>query len=62
MGFRIIHPPRKRSGFPIFKELKHRMNAWWRALGHIANAFFHLVYNVPMTRRVSHTHNYSKDY
>ncbi|KAK0075118.1 hypothetical protein PV325_007335 [Microctonus aethiopoides] len=58
----IVHPPRKRSGFPIFKELKHRMNAWWRALGHIANAFFHFVYDVPMTRRVSRTHNNSKGY
>ncbi|KAH0564429.1 vitamin K-dependent gamma-carboxylase [Cotesia glomerata] len=49
---------RRRSGWPIMKELNYKINAWWRALGHIANAFFYLVYDVPMLRRVPRTLNY----
>ncbi|XP_053596618.1 vitamin K-dependent gamma-carboxylase isoform X1 [Microplitis demolitor] len=58
----IIHknpePPRRRSGFPIMKEIRYKINAWWRAFGHIANAFFYLAYDVPMLRRVPRALNY----
>ncbi|XP_066594912.1 vitamin K-dependent gamma-carboxylase [Prorops nasuta] len=37
---------------PIMKELKYKAKAWIRTFSHITNAFFNLVYNVPMVRRV----------
>ncbi|XP_015126755.1 vitamin K-dependent gamma-carboxylase [Diachasma alloeum] len=58
----ISEPPRKRTGLPILKEMRYKLNAWWRALGHIANAFFYLVYDVPMVRRVPREPNYHEDY
>ncbi|XP_076754527.1 gamma-glutamyl carboxylase isoform X2 [Xylocopa sonorina] len=36
----------------ISMEIRYKMDAWLRALNHIANAFFYLVYDVPMIRRV----------
>ncbi|XP_043275488.1 vitamin K-dependent gamma-carboxylase isoform X2 [Venturia canescens] len=38
----------------IVKELEYKVNAWLRAIGHITNSFFHLVYGFPMIRRVRH--------
>ncbi|XP_011302375.1 vitamin K-dependent gamma-carboxylase [Fopius arisanus] len=57
----ITEPSRKRIGFPILKEIQYKVNAWWRALGHITNAFFYLVYDVPMVRRVPRETNYHED-
>ncbi|KAF7997630.1 hypothetical protein HCN44_006201 [Aphidius gifuensis] len=54
--------PKKRTGFPLLKELKYRINNWWQALGQIANAFLHLIYDVPMMRRVPKTPNYHDNY
>ncbi|XP_012262131.2 vitamin K-dependent gamma-carboxylase [Athalia rosae] len=48
----IIPPLKPKDAFPIFKEIKYRFNAWKRTLGHIADAFFYLAYDVPMLRRI----------
>lgn len=37
---------------PVTKEISYMIEAWLRAANHIANAFFNLIYNVPMVRRV----------
>ncbi|XP_076618257.1 gamma-glutamyl carboxylase [Colletes latitarsis] len=42
-----------REPFSMRKEITYMIEAWLRALNHIANAFFNLVYNVPMVRRVN---------
>ncbi|EFN74492.1 Vitamin K-dependent gamma-carboxylase [Camponotus floridanus] len=36
----------------ILKEINYKITAWARTFAHIANAFFNLVYDVPMVRRV----------
>lgn len=51
--FRITETPVKpKDAFPILKEIKYKFKAWKRTLGHIADAFFYLVYDVPMLRRI----------
>ncbi|CAL7951877.1 unnamed protein product [Xylocopa violacea] len=45
-------PEEPREAPSISKEISYKMDAWLRALNHIANAFFYLVYDVPMIRRV----------
>ncbi|XP_046752619.1 vitamin K-dependent gamma-carboxylase [Diprion similis] len=48
-----IEPPEKpKDVFPILKEMRYKLNAWKRTLGHIAAAFFYFAYDVPMLRRV----------
>ncbi|XP_032670283.1 vitamin K-dependent gamma-carboxylase isoform X2 [Odontomachus brunneus] len=37
---------------PLLKEVNYKITTWTRTLSHITNAFFHLVYDVPMVRRV----------
>ncbi|XP_053994266.1 vitamin K-dependent gamma-carboxylase [Hylaeus volcanicus] len=37
----------------ISTEILYRIENWVRAMNHIANAFFYLVYNVPMVQRVN---------
>lgn len=41
-----------KEALPIAKEINYKIDAWIRAFHHIANAFFYLVYDVPMVRRV----------
>lgn len=41
-----------KEDLPIAKEINYKIDAWIRAFHHIANAFFYLVYDVPMVRRV----------
>ncbi|XP_006616444.1 vitamin K-dependent gamma-carboxylase [Apis dorsata] len=41
-----------KEGLSIAKEINYKIDAWIRAFHHIANAFFYLVYDVPMVRRV----------
>ncbi|KAI4498557.1 hypothetical protein M0802_006263 [Mischocyttarus mexicanus] len=41
----------KKSIF-LIQELNYKIDSWARALSHLANAFFNLVYDVPMIRRV----------
>lgn len=48
----IMELEEPREAFPIAREIRYKVDAWIRALYHIANSFFHLVYNVPMVRRV----------
>lgn len=36
----------------VSKEINYKIDARIRALHHLANAFFYLVYDVPMVRRV----------
>lgn len=38
--------------FQIVNEINYKIDAWFRAFNHIADAFFYLVYDVPMIRRV----------
>lgn len=45
-------PPSVENTLPLLKEINHKITAWTRAFAHIANAFFNLVYDVPMVRRV----------
>ncbi|XP_014477597.1 PREDICTED: vitamin K-dependent gamma-carboxylase [Dinoponera quadriceps] len=40
------------DALPLLKEVNYKIIAWTRALSHITNTFFHLVYDVPMVRRV----------
>ncbi|XP_034183188.2 gamma-glutamyl carboxylase [Osmia lignaria lignaria] len=49
---RIIELEDQRKPLPIGKEISYKIDAWLRSFGHITNAFFYLVYNVPMVRRV----------
>nr|XP_012134614.1 PREDICTED: vitamin K-dependent gamma-carboxylase [Megachile rotundata] len=42
----------QREPLSIRKEINYKVDAWLRSFNHIANAFFYLVYNVPMVRRV----------
>ncbi|XP_063973510.1 vitamin K-dependent gamma-carboxylase [Diachasmimorpha longicaudata] len=58
----ISEPPQTRIQLPFIKELRYTLNACWRAVGHIANAFFYIVYDIPMGRRVSRELNYYEDY
>ncbi|KAG7208609.1 hypothetical protein KM043_014817 [Ampulex compressa] len=45
-------PKKPGSASTIIKEINYKISAWSRALSHIANAFFYLVYDVPMIRRI----------
>ncbi|XP_070160958.1 vitamin K-dependent gamma-carboxylase [Polyergus mexicanus] len=45
-------PPSVENTLPLLKEINYKINAWARAFAHIANAFFNLIYDVPMMRRV----------
>ncbi|KAM0731318.1 Vitamin K-dependent gamma-carboxylase [Formica fusca] len=45
-------PPSVENTLPLLKEINYKITAWARAFAHIANAFFNLVYDVPMVRRV----------
>ncbi|KZC12277.1 Vitamin K-dependent gamma-carboxylase [Dufourea novaeangliae] len=47
-----LEPETQKEVFSISKELNYKIEAWSRALNHIVNAFFYLVYDVPMVRRV----------
>ncbi|XP_076231149.1 gamma-glutamyl carboxylase isoform X1 [Calliopsis andreniformis] len=41
-----------REPFSILEEIDYKIETWLRALTHIGNAFFNLMYDVPMVRRV----------
>ncbi|KAK9298714.1 hypothetical protein QLX08_008077 [Tetragonisca angustula] len=41
-----------REALPIAKEIGYKIDGWIRAFHHIADAFFYLMYDVPMVRRV----------
>ncbi|KAF3429627.1 hypothetical protein E2986_13900 [Frieseomelitta varia] len=41
-------PEEPREAFPIAKEIGYKIDGWIRAFHHIADAFFYLVYDVPM--------------
>ncbi|XP_078050289.1 gamma-glutamyl carboxylase isoform X2 [Augochlora pura] len=43
------------ESFSMTREMNYYIEAWLRSLNHILDSFFHLVYNVPMVRRV-HVH------
>ncbi|KAK2580809.1 hypothetical protein KPH14_011543 [Odynerus spinipes] len=43
---------RIKEPFSLTQELNYKIDSWARALSHLANAFFNLVYDVPMIRRV----------
>lgn len=44
--------PSVENTLPLIREINYKITAWARAFAHIANAFFNLVYDVPMVRRV----------
>ncbi|OAD57753.1 Vitamin K-dependent gamma-carboxylase, partial [Eufriesea mexicana] len=48
----IMEPEEPTEPSTILKEINYKIDAWIRALHHMANAFFYLVYDVPMVRRV----------
>ncbi|EZA52552.1 hypothetical protein DMN91_005843 [Ooceraea biroi] len=49
---RMPSPPAVEDSLSLLKEIDHKIIAWTRAFTHIANAFFNLVYDVSMIRRV----------
>ncbi|KOC64246.1 Vitamin K-dependent gamma-carboxylase [Habropoda laboriosa] len=48
----IMEQEESREDLSISREINYKIDAWTRSLNHIANAFFYLVYDVPMIRRV----------
>ncbi|XP_046820051.1 vitamin K-dependent gamma-carboxylase [Vespa crabro] len=49
---RQVEDTNAKEPFSLVKELNYKIDSWARAFSHLANAFFNLVYDVPMIRRV----------
>ncbi|XP_015172992.1 PREDICTED: vitamin K-dependent gamma-carboxylase [Polistes dominula] len=49
---RKIQDTNTKKQFFLLQELNYKIDSWARALSHLANAFFNIVYDVPMIRRV----------
>nr|XP_050847817.1 vitamin K-dependent gamma-carboxylase isoform X1 [Vespula vulgaris]XP_050847819.1 vitamin K-dependent gamma-carboxylase isoform X1 [Vespula vulgaris] len=49
---RQVENTNTKEPFSLVQELNYKVDSWGRALSHLANAFFNLVYDVPMIRRV----------
>ncbi|KAL2733750.1 vitamin K-dependent gamma-carboxylase isoform X1 [Vespula squamosa] len=49
---RQVENANTKEPFSLLQELNYKVDSWARALSHLANAFFNLVYDVPMIRRV----------
>ncbi|OXU20747.1 hypothetical protein TSAR_007390 [Trichomalopsis sarcophagae] len=48
----ISEPRRVKEALPLLKEIGYKVDAFGRALGHVANALLHLTLGVPMIRRI----------
>ncbi|XP_076231167.1 gamma-glutamyl carboxylase isoform X3 [Calliopsis andreniformis] len=51
-SYRAVETKTAREPFSILEEIDYKIETWLRALTHIGNAFFNLMYDVPMVRRV----------
>lgn len=49
---RISEPTRAKEAFPLLKEIGYKVDAFGRALAHVANTLLHLTLGVPMIRRI----------
>ncbi|KAJ8680661.1 hypothetical protein QAD02_016448 [Eretmocerus hayati] len=48
----IVEPVKTEKVFPLMAEIRHRIDGFGRAVGHITNALLHLTLDIPMIRRV----------